>query len=485
MQPLTPDKQFKSWKYDIARKYGFFRLDLFMIGLLWLKLLNKDIDDMTQNSLSLEEMYPQVQEFKKTIQHVNNSQLIEMLLDLESNPNLLLDNVILEFDQWIIIVIKKQEELVSSDVSNPQNGDPGTDINRGTGAFEEMNRRTEEEDVHIEESERHGEQSEIIKKNLSNNLTRSKAGTRGLMAELNGKKNVFADPHTETENDTPNASKSIIKVHNGNISLAGDESSLLGGRLNETIESEINTSRHDGTEVTRMKGHTFGEKKVIGSNKILGEEFQGGMHNEYGRVSEMRNRRVERRGGDMGNDFEPNKMVDEADQDLEGIHREVIYDQKEAIKNRGGQSQTVRYSEQNPKSKGETKPGKSYSISTKVEHRTIHKNMDSGHENFGSSRWRPNGRSGRAHGKRLQKRNLRAGRGQAESRFSEARREKNIHQQLDQRGHREAAGGRRAAEEEEASLGSECGDREPREPNDEQVRGSAAVAGKRRTEAGG
>lgn len=147
-----------------------------MIGLLWLKLLNKDIDSITQNSLSLEEMYPQVQEFKETIQHVNNSQLIEMLLDLEANPNLLLDNVILEFDQWIIIVIKKQEELVSSDVSNRQHGGASKDVNRGTGAFEEMNRRTEEEDVHVREGEEHGQQSEIIKKNLNNNLTRSKAG---------------------------------------------------------------------------------------------------------------------------------------------------------------------------------------------------------------------------------------------------------------------------------------------------------------------
>ena len=89
-----------------------------MIGLLWLKLLNKDIDPITRNQLTLEEMYPQVQEFKKTIKNVNNSQLIEMLLDLDNNPNLLLDNVILEFDQWIIIVIKKQEEFVSSGVTN-------------------------------------------------------------------------------------------------------------------------------------------------------------------------------------------------------------------------------------------------------------------------------------------------------------------------------------------------------------------------------
>lgn len=142
--------------------------------------------------------------------------------------------------------------------------------------------------------------------------------------------------------------------------------------------------------MTRIKGQTFGEKRVVGSNKILGEEFQGEIHGEYGRVSEMRTRGGERRRVELGNDFEPNKMVDEADQDLEGIHREVIYDRKEAVKNRGGQSQTGRYSEQNPKAKFDAKTGKSHSISTKVEHRTLLKNggFENGHENFGSSRQR-------------------------------------------------------------------------------------------------
>jgi urease accessory protein UreE len=147
-----------------------------MIGLLWLKLLNKDIDPLTKNTFTLEQMYPQVQEFKKTIKNVNNSQLIEMLLDLENNPNLLLDNVILEFDQWIIIVIKKQEELVSSGVTNQDMGPGNGGDEMGTGAFAEMNQRTEEEIEETEGGEGHGQQSEIIKKNLSNNLTRSKAG---------------------------------------------------------------------------------------------------------------------------------------------------------------------------------------------------------------------------------------------------------------------------------------------------------------------
>lgn len=193
---------------------------------------------------------------------------------------------------------------------------------------------------------------------------------------------MFADPHTETENDTPNASKSIIKVHNGNISLAGDESSLLGGRLNETLESDINTSRNEGGE-GRAKGLTFGGKKEVHSNKILGEEFH---QEEYGRVSEMNTRRSKVQRNKVENDFEPNQLVDEKDQDLKGIHRKVIYDQSENIK--GKKAKNIRYSEKNEGTKA-SNAGKTNSLTVKTETRIIKNGGDrfegGNEQNFGSS----------------------------------------------------------------------------------------------------
>lgn len=150
-----------------------------MIGLLWLKLLNKDLDSITEKSLTLDQMYPKIQDFKNTLKNVNNFQLIEMLLDLENHPNLKIDNVILEFDQWIIIVIKKQEELVSSDQGDLHGVDKDLDSN---GAFVQMSRDTREYQYHQEQvqAEYNGNGAENsnqkIKKNLSNNLTRSKTG---------------------------------------------------------------------------------------------------------------------------------------------------------------------------------------------------------------------------------------------------------------------------------------------------------------------
>ena len=142
-----------------------------MIGLLWLKLLNKEIEQATPKNKSLDEIYPMVQQFKKQMVNVNNFQLIEMLLDLENCATLQLENVILEFDQWIIIVIKKQEELISSGAEYGRGSPKNTD----NGAFGEMNKEVSEEYQYGERGNE-GEQGEIIKKNLTNNLTSSKSG---------------------------------------------------------------------------------------------------------------------------------------------------------------------------------------------------------------------------------------------------------------------------------------------------------------------
>jgi hypothetical protein len=101
----------------------------------------------------------------------------------------------------------------------------------------------------------------------------------------------------------------------------------------------------------------------------------------------MRTRQTRTGGGKVENDFEPNKMVDENNQNLDEIHREVIYDQNQALKDRNGQMKNIRYSGNDRKPEDQGKDNKSYSVSTKIEHRTIHRTIgDDGTENFGSSK---------------------------------------------------------------------------------------------------
>ena len=77
---------------------------------------------------------------------------------------------------------------------------------------------------------------------------------------------MFDDAVTETDNaDSPNASKSIIKVQNGNISMAGDEN-VHPTRLHDTTESEMETAQ-------KQKKMTFGNKRGNSSNQILGSDY--------------------------------------------------------------------------------------------------------------------------------------------------------------------------------------------------------------------
>lgn len=118
---------------------------------------------------------------------------------------------------------------------------------------------------------------------------------------------MFAEVGTETEgNDTPNASKSIIKVNNlGNISLAGDENSILGNRLNETIDSDQNNSKNLGnSDGGRAKSGSYNKKGY--TNKILTDEFS---------ATEVRTKTNTTPGiprqqpEPFENDFEPSKLV--------------------------------------------------------------------------------------------------------------------------------------------------------------------------------
>jgi hypothetical protein len=109
---------FKSWKLDLADAYGHTRLDLFLVGLLWLRLLNNDIEELTKKDCSFEEMYAKVKSLKGSFEYANNFQLISKLLDLEKHPELKFVEVIEDFDQWIINVVKTQEEMEVSEMNN-------------------------------------------------------------------------------------------------------------------------------------------------------------------------------------------------------------------------------------------------------------------------------------------------------------------------------------------------------------------------------
>ena len=101
--------------------------------------------------------------------------------------------------------------------------------------------------------------------------------------------------HTETEgHDTPNASKSIIKVHNGNISLAGEESSILQTGNKNFTDSDLNNSCEEIDAANRKKGLTFASKKSAGNERIL---------------KDLNGKGSTKKSKKGGNNFESNQMI--------------------------------------------------------------------------------------------------------------------------------------------------------------------------------
>lgn len=96
-KPLDPTRV--DWKSKIAKVYGPFRLDAFMLGLLWLEFsgfdlsfIHQDIDDqvLIKEILAYQNM-------------LKNSIIVNKLLDLKGYPDYELDQILLDFQEFFIL----------------------------------------------------------------------------------------------------------------------------------------------------------------------------------------------------------------------------------------------------------------------------------------------------------------------------------------------------------------------------------------------
>lgn len=90
------------WKREVITTHSFHRLDLFLLGMLWLKLSRTALPYNTDD-LALSELRAIVAEALKTVDKGTYSDILEKLLDLDGHPDITLEDVISEFDQYFII----------------------------------------------------------------------------------------------------------------------------------------------------------------------------------------------------------------------------------------------------------------------------------------------------------------------------------------------------------------------------------------------
>lgn len=97
----NPDYQ--TWKVELARNYGHFRSDLYLIGLIWLRFLGANVEEATRIELPLEQVIANINSILANLPDEKKMNIVLHLLDLETHPNLTLEDVILEFDEFYIL----------------------------------------------------------------------------------------------------------------------------------------------------------------------------------------------------------------------------------------------------------------------------------------------------------------------------------------------------------------------------------------------
>lgn len=116
------NEEYRSWKMDMIREFGHHRLDLFMIGVLWLKFLRiPNIELIERESQSMFEILKKVKTIVENESIDHNPEMIRKLLDVYNFPNLIIDDVLLSFDENAVIEGRNNsilQEIRESQVKN-------------------------------------------------------------------------------------------------------------------------------------------------------------------------------------------------------------------------------------------------------------------------------------------------------------------------------------------------------------------------------
>lgn len=108
------NQRFSNWKTELCARYSHYRLDLYMIGLIWLRLLGSRIEELTAGATDVDLLAGQVMAAYNALADDKKATIVQQLLDLQNSPNLNLEEVILLFDEYFVIETRRMMEGVAS-----------------------------------------------------------------------------------------------------------------------------------------------------------------------------------------------------------------------------------------------------------------------------------------------------------------------------------------------------------------------------------
>ena len=110
-KPIYIDKeQTNNWKEELAQDYTVYRLDLYLLGILWLCFLKVDFGKKLNADIPLSTIKTNVMEVCKDLPTGIKINIIKKLVDLDHYPDLSLEEIVLDFDEYYILENIKIEE---------------------------------------------------------------------------------------------------------------------------------------------------------------------------------------------------------------------------------------------------------------------------------------------------------------------------------------------------------------------------------------
>jgi hypothetical protein len=99
---LNPDHQ--NWKTDLVRRTSHYRLDIYMIGLIWLRFLGyKPNAPSASHPSTFDELSKSVHLFYEGLSDDKKTTIVERFLDVEGHPGLTLEEAVMLFDEYFVI----------------------------------------------------------------------------------------------------------------------------------------------------------------------------------------------------------------------------------------------------------------------------------------------------------------------------------------------------------------------------------------------
>jgi hypothetical protein len=234
----TKDTTYKSWKVDLARKFGAIRLDIYLVGLMWMKFVGIAVDLVAKPTNSLEEVMEVALEEVKSLPNVPKLDLLYRLIDISENPVLSIDGVISEFDEYFIMeeIRAKQEKKNSvTEVKNDHNNSSSfshVNFNNGDNSAKMSNFDESRDEKNLKKSE----------SKMSNPFTRMYKDSEH---ELSNKLDDHKRLTVENANTSLKNKNSDFMINGGEYSLKpkesfGDLASFQNNKIDQDSLSDIN-----------------------------------------------------------------------------------------------------------------------------------------------------------------------------------------------------------------------------------------------------